>query len=196
MSEQPVEAGVATVDATEVYYELSGDGPWMVLAHGGEGTRIHWWQQVAVFRRHGRPLDGWAGRLRRGATAPRRVRRDGPSLLAGLRGEGAGAGLSVPGAEPAQPAPGRTFRAGHSGHAERADIFNEARRWTSATTDNQPKPPDACWLTPSNRIRSASTGSEMASVGSPHSLGAAQPQRCATRVRNSGGRRGGKEKCR
>jgi 3-oxoadipate enol-lactonase len=52
MSEKPVEAGVATVDGTEVYYELSGDGPWMVLAHGGEGTRIHWWQQVAVFRRH------------------------------------------------------------------------------------------------------------------------------------------------
>jgi pimeloyl-ACP methyl ester carboxylesterase len=24
----------------------------MVLAHGGEGTRIHWWQQVAAFRRH------------------------------------------------------------------------------------------------------------------------------------------------
>ena len=45
-----VAPGLAPVDGTELYYEVTGDGPWMVLAHGGEGTRIHWWQQVALFR--------------------------------------------------------------------------------------------------------------------------------------------------
>jgi 3-oxoadipate enol-lactonase len=52
MTEEPVEFGVAPVNGTELYYEVTGDGPWMVLAHGGEGTRIHWWQQVALFGKH------------------------------------------------------------------------------------------------------------------------------------------------
>jgi pimeloyl-ACP methyl ester carboxylesterase len=37
------------VDGTELYYEVTGDGPPMAFVHGGEGTRIHWWQQVAAF---------------------------------------------------------------------------------------------------------------------------------------------------
>jgi 3-oxoadipate enol-lactonase len=44
-----VEWGRAPVNGTELYYEVVGEGPWMVLAHGGEGTRIHWWQQLAAF---------------------------------------------------------------------------------------------------------------------------------------------------
>jgi len=50
MTQMAVDSGAAPVDGTELYYEITGDGPWMVLAHGGEGTRIHWWQQVARFR--------------------------------------------------------------------------------------------------------------------------------------------------
>jgi len=42
------ESGRAPVNGTELYYEVVGDGDWMVLAHGGEGTRIHWWQQMAA----------------------------------------------------------------------------------------------------------------------------------------------------
>src|SRR5437868_1446789 len=41
--------GKAPVNGTELYYEIAGEGPWMVLAHGGEGARLHWWQQVAYF---------------------------------------------------------------------------------------------------------------------------------------------------
>jgi pimeloyl-ACP methyl ester carboxylesterase len=44
-----VESGRAPVNGTELYYEMAGDGDWMVLAHGGEGSRIHWWRQVAAF---------------------------------------------------------------------------------------------------------------------------------------------------
>jgi pimeloyl-ACP methyl ester carboxylesterase len=44
-----VRTGTATVEGTELYYEVTGQGPPMVLVHGGEGTRIHWWQQVAAF---------------------------------------------------------------------------------------------------------------------------------------------------
>ncbi len=44
--------GRAPVTGTELYYEVAGKGEWMVLAHGGEGTRIHWWQQVAAFASH------------------------------------------------------------------------------------------------------------------------------------------------
>jgi 3-oxoadipate enol-lactonase len=47
MTQTAVDVGAAPVAGTELYYEITGAGPWMVLAHGGEGTRIHWWQQVA-----------------------------------------------------------------------------------------------------------------------------------------------------
>ena len=41
----------ARVDGTELYYEVDGDdGPCLVFAHGGEGTHLHWWQQVAALR--------------------------------------------------------------------------------------------------------------------------------------------------
>lgn len=45
-----VEFGTAPVEGTHLYYEVEGQGDWLVLAHGGEGTRVHWWQQVAAFK--------------------------------------------------------------------------------------------------------------------------------------------------
>jgi pimeloyl-ACP methyl ester carboxylesterase len=43
---------VAVVNGTGLYHEVEGEGgPWLVFAHGGEGTRLHWWAQVADFRR-------------------------------------------------------------------------------------------------------------------------------------------------
>ena len=44
-------AGRAPVAGTSLAYEVigPGDGDWIVFAHGGEGTRLHWWQQVAHF---------------------------------------------------------------------------------------------------------------------------------------------------
>ena len=44
----PVLTGWAPVEGSELYYEVAGQGPPLVLVHGGEGTRIHWWQQVPV----------------------------------------------------------------------------------------------------------------------------------------------------
>ena len=40
------------LNGTELYYEVTGTGPWIVFAHGGEGTRLHWWAQVAALQ-HG-----------------------------------------------------------------------------------------------------------------------------------------------
>ena len=39
-----------SVNGAELYYEVTGTGPWVVLAHGGEGTRLHWWAQVAALQ--------------------------------------------------------------------------------------------------------------------------------------------------
>jgi 3-oxoadipate enol-lactonase len=44
-----VRRGRAPVEGTDLYYEVAGAGPWMVFVHGGEGSRLHWWQQVPFF---------------------------------------------------------------------------------------------------------------------------------------------------
>lgn len=38
------------VDGAELYYELHGEGPALVLIHGASGTHLSWWQQVAELR--------------------------------------------------------------------------------------------------------------------------------------------------
>jgi 3-oxoadipate enol-lactonase len=41
----------APINGIELYYEIAGDeGEWVVFAHGGEGTHLTWWKQVAAFR--------------------------------------------------------------------------------------------------------------------------------------------------
>lgn len=35
-----------------IYYEVHGEGPALVLAHGAGGNRLSWWQQVPVFAQH------------------------------------------------------------------------------------------------------------------------------------------------
>ncbi len=39
----------ASVNGIELYYETHGTGPALVLAHGGGGSHLSWWQQVPVF---------------------------------------------------------------------------------------------------------------------------------------------------
>jgi 3-oxoadipate enol-lactonase len=39
------------VNGIELYYEVHGDGPAVVFAHGAGGNHLSWWQQVPVFTR-------------------------------------------------------------------------------------------------------------------------------------------------
>jgi len=41
----------AQVNGIELYYEMHGDGPAVVFAHGAGGNHMSWWQQVPVFAR-------------------------------------------------------------------------------------------------------------------------------------------------
>jgi 3-oxoadipate enol-lactonase len=41
-----------SVNGIELYYEVHGSGPAVVLAHGAGGNHLSWWQQVPVFARH------------------------------------------------------------------------------------------------------------------------------------------------
>jgi len=41
----------AQVNGIDLYYEVHGDGPVLVFAHGGLGNHLSWWQQVAEFSR-------------------------------------------------------------------------------------------------------------------------------------------------
>ncbi|HKA56879.1 MAG TPA: alpha/beta hydrolase, partial [Candidatus Binatia bacterium] len=36
----------AKINGIELYYETHGNGPALVLAHGGGGSHLSWWQQV------------------------------------------------------------------------------------------------------------------------------------------------------
>ena len=41
----------ARVNGIELYYEVYGNGPAVVFAHGAGGNHLSWWQQVPVFAR-------------------------------------------------------------------------------------------------------------------------------------------------
>ena len=38
----------ASINGIELYYETHGEGPALVLAHGGGGSHLSWWQQVPM----------------------------------------------------------------------------------------------------------------------------------------------------
>lgn len=38
------------VAGCNLYYEMEGEGDWLVFAHGGDGNHLCWWKQVAAFR--------------------------------------------------------------------------------------------------------------------------------------------------
>src|SRR5438094_6559471 len=41
----------APVNGIELYYEVHGNGPAVVFAHGAGGNHLSWWQQVPVLAR-------------------------------------------------------------------------------------------------------------------------------------------------
>jgi 3-oxoadipate enol-lactonase len=40
------------INGIELYYEVHGEGPALVLAHGGGGNHLSWWQNVPELSRH------------------------------------------------------------------------------------------------------------------------------------------------
>ena len=40
----------APAEDTEIYYEVHGQGPHLVMCHGIGSNRLHWWRQVCVLR--------------------------------------------------------------------------------------------------------------------------------------------------
>lgn len=42
---------LAKINGIELYYEVHGEGPDLVLAHGGGGSHLSWWQQVPELSR-------------------------------------------------------------------------------------------------------------------------------------------------
>src|SRR5260370_3339187 len=37
---------LATINGIELYYEVHGEGPALVFAHGAGGNHVSWWQQI------------------------------------------------------------------------------------------------------------------------------------------------------
>ena len=43
---------IAPIGEVELYYEVEGDGDWLILSHGGDGTHLSFWQNVYALRHH------------------------------------------------------------------------------------------------------------------------------------------------
>jgi len=43
---------LAKINGIDLYYEVHGEGPALLLAHGGGGSHLSWWQQVPVLAQH------------------------------------------------------------------------------------------------------------------------------------------------
>jgi pimeloyl-ACP methyl ester carboxylesterase len=41
----------APINGIELYYEVHGEGPAVVFAHGAGGNHLSWWQQIPVFKK-------------------------------------------------------------------------------------------------------------------------------------------------
>ena len=42
----------ADVNGVSMYYEVHGEGPSVVFAHGSGGNHISWWQQIPYFSKY------------------------------------------------------------------------------------------------------------------------------------------------
>lgn len=41
---------VAPINGTSLYYEVEGEGEWVIFVHGGGSTHLAWWRQVYFLR--------------------------------------------------------------------------------------------------------------------------------------------------
>jgi 3-oxoadipate enol-lactonase len=82
---------VAELPGARVYYEVHGDGPWLVFAHGAGGNHLSWWQQVPYFAQRFRCVvydqPGWGRSTRDGDPDPTRFGGDLRALLDHLGAE-------------------------------------------------------------------------------------------------------------
>jgi 3-oxoadipate enol-lactonase len=76
---------IADLPAARVYYEIHGEGPWLVFAHGAGGNHLSWWQQVPYFATRFRCVvydqPGWGRSTRAGGPDPTRFAPDLCALL-------------------------------------------------------------------------------------------------------------------
>lgn len=47
---------VVETAGAKIYYEVQGEGPTIVFAHGAGGNRLSWWQQVPIFQQNYRVI--------------------------------------------------------------------------------------------------------------------------------------------
>jgi 3-oxoadipate enol-lactonase len=52
LAKREIKMPLARINGIELYYEVNGEGPALVLAHGAGGCHLSWWQQVPVLSRH------------------------------------------------------------------------------------------------------------------------------------------------
>ncbi len=43
---------IAAIGDVELYYEVEGDGEWLICSHGGDGTHLSFWENVHALRHH------------------------------------------------------------------------------------------------------------------------------------------------
>jgi 3-oxoadipate enol-lactonase len=76
---------IAELPGARVHYEIHGDGPWLVFAHGAGGNRLSWWQQVPRFAKRFRCVvydqPGWGVSTCDAGPDPTRFARDLTALL-------------------------------------------------------------------------------------------------------------------
>jgi len=76
---------IAELPGARVHYDVYGEGPWLVFAHGAGGNRLSWWQQVPHFARRFRCViydqPGWGTSTCDGGPDPHRFARDLTALL-------------------------------------------------------------------------------------------------------------------
>ncbi len=76
---------IAELPGARVHYEVHGEGPWLVFAHGAGGNRLSWWQQIPHFATRFRCViydqPGWGASTCDGGPDPSRFARDLTALL-------------------------------------------------------------------------------------------------------------------
>jgi len=76
---------IAELPGARLHYDVYGEGPWLVFAHGAGGNRLSWWQQIPHFAARFRCVvydqPGWGASTCDDGPDPRRFAPDLTALL-------------------------------------------------------------------------------------------------------------------